>query len=336
MSAYTMRGGAALAALLLAWPAIAQQAPASDPHHPADAATGTAGTAQQAPTAAAPAAPAPGAATGMMGTGPSGMPMTGYGPGGMPMMGYGPGGMPMMGYGPGSMGMMGYGPGGMGMMGYGSGGMPMMMGGGHGPHGIGMMHPRGGDNTPMNVIINVGPGVHVDVEDEDGDRSMGRRYMMRGTPGAVGGGMPGRDMPWGSRAGAGPDGPMAERLHDMLAERVEGSLAFLRTELHVRPDQEAAWNAFATRIRAAASQFRTARDRAAVSAPDAGLEQRLAAREARLNADLERIRACREATATLLPALDDAQRRTIDTLSWLVVPGGRPSPMARSASGPIR
>ena len=292
MSAYMTRGGAAVAALLLAWPAMAQQAPASDPHHPADAAAAPGAPAQPAPSAAAPAAPRPG-----------------------------PGG---------GMGMMG-------MMGAGQGGMPMMMGGSDGRPGMGMMRHHGGDGSPMNVIINVGPGIRVDIDDEDGRRGMGRRGMMRdGMPGMMGGGMPMRDMPGGPGAGMGLGGPMAEQLHDLLAERFEGGLAFLRTELRIRPDQEAAWNAFATRIREAATRFRTARERIPVPASGAGLDLRLAAQEARLSAELERARACREAAAALLPALDDGQRRTVEALSWLILPGGGPGPMARGMGAPAR
>ncbi len=292
MSAYMTRGGAAVAALLLAWPVMAQQPPGADPHHPADAAAAPGAPAQPAPSTAAPAVPRPG-----------------------------PGG---------GMGMMG-------MMGGGQGGMPMMMGGGEGRPGMGMMRHHGGYGSPMNVIINVGPGIQVDVEDDDGRRGMGRRGMMRdGMPGMMGGGMPMRDMPGGPGAGMGPGGPMADQIHDLLAERFEGGLAFLRTELRVRPDQEAAWNAFATKIREAATRFRTARERISVPAAGAGLDQRLAAQEARLSAELERARACREAAAALLPALDDGQRRTVEALSWIIVPGAGPGPMARGMGGPAR
>lgn len=295
MSANMSRGAAAVAVLLLAWPAMAQQAPASDPHHPADAAAAPGGATQPAPSAAAPATPRPGPAGGM-----------------------------------GMMGMMGP-----------QGGMPMMMGGsegrpGMGP-GMGMMQRHGQYGAPMNVIINVGPGIHVDVDDEDGRRGMGRRGMMGdGRRGMMGDGMPMRDMPGGPGAGMGPGGPMAEQLHDLLAERFEGGLAFLRTELRVRPEQEGAWNAFAARIREAATRFRAARDRVPVPAPGAGLDQRLAAQEARLTAELERARACREAAAALLPALDDAQRSTVEQLSWLILPGGGPGPMARGMGGAAR
>lgn len=128
---------------------------------------------------------------------------------------------------------------------------------------------------------------------------------------------------------------MGEQLHDLLAERAEGGLAFLRAELRIRADQEAAWNAFAAKIREAATRFREARGRIPAVAPGAGLEQHFAAQEARLTAELDRARACREAAATLMPALDDGQRRTVEALAWLILPGS-PGPMARGMAVPAR
>ncbi|MBC7663612.1 MAG: Spy/CpxP family protein refolding chaperone [Caulobacter sp.] len=217
----------------------------------------------------------------------------------------------------------------------------MMMGGREGQPstgpGMAMMRRHGGYGSPMNVIINVGPGIQVDVEDEDGRRAMGRGGMMRErTPGMMGDGMPMRNMPGGQSATMGPGAAVADRLHEVLAERVEGGLAFLRAELQVQSDQEAAWNAFSARIREAATRFRAARERISITAPADGLDGRLAAHEVRLTAELERVRACIQATAALLPALNDAQRRTVEALSWLIVPGGGPGPMAAGMSAPSR
>jgi hypothetical protein len=68
-------------------------------------------------------------------------------------------------------------------------------------------------------------------------------------------------------------------------------------------------------------------------APAAGLEARLAMAESRLAAELERARTCREAAAALLPTLDDAQRRTVDALAWLVIPGSGAGMIAGASSG---
>ena len=185
-----------------------------------------------------------------------------------------------------------------------------------------MMQRYGQYGAPMNVIINVGPGIHVDVDDEDGRRGMGRRGMMGdGRRGMMGDGMPMRDMPGGPGAGMGPGGPMAEQLHDLLAERFEGGLAFLRTELRVRPEQEGAWNAFAARIREAATRFRAARDRVPVPRP-APVDQRLAAREARspLNLNAPMPAGMRSAAARA----DDAQRSTVEQLSGSSARRSRP------------
>lgn len=215
-------------------------------------------------------------------------------------------------------------PGGMGMMGMmggqGSMGMMGMMGGDGRQPGMPMMRHHGQYATPMNVIINVGPDIRLDVEGPGGTGGMRR-------PGMMGGAMPG--MMGGPGMAGAP--PMAGPLHEMLAERVEGGLAFLRAELGIRPDQEAAWNGFASRIREAAARYRAARDQ--IPAGGAGLEPRLAAQDARLSAELERVRACREAAAVLLPSLDEAQRRTADALAWLVVPGSGPGMMTGMMAG---
>ena len=216
-------------------------------------------------------------------------------------------------------------------------GMMGMMGGDERQPGMSMMRRHGPYATPMNVIINVGPDIRLDVEGPGATGGMPRPGMMGGAmPGMMEGGMPMRGM-MGAPGMAGSSA-MAGPLHEMLAERVEGGLAFLRAELGIRPDQEAAWNGFAGRIREAAARYRAARDR--IPAGGAGLEPRLAAQDARLSAELERVRACREAAAILLPSLDEAQRRTADALAWLVVPGSGPGMitgmMAGGMGGPAR
>jgi hypothetical protein len=208
-------------------------------------------------------------------------------------------------------------PGGMGMM-----GMMGMMGGEGRPPAMGMMRHHGASGAPMNVIINVGPGIHLQVEDADRPAGAPGPGMMRG---AMPGGMQGGPA-MGRMAGMGGAAAMAGPLHEMLAERVEGGLAFLRAELRIRSEQEAAWNAFSGRIRDAAARYREAIAR--MPGPTAGLEGRLAAAESRLAAELERARTCREAAGALLPALDEAQRRTVDALAWLVIPGSGTGPMA--------
>jgi hypothetical protein len=221
----------------------------------------------------------------------------------------------------GGMGMMS-GPGGMGMMG--------MMGGEGRPSGMPAMRHHGAYGSPTNVIINIGPGIRLEVEDADRSPGPPRPGMMQGMmPGGMQGASPMGGM--AGRSGTAGSLPMTGPLHEMLAERVEGGLAFLRAELRIRPDQEAAWTAFAGRIREAAARYRGAVER--MPAPAAGLEARLALAESRLAAELERARACREAAAALLPALDEAQRRTADALAWLVIPGSGAGMIAGASSG---
>ncbi|GGG30012.1 hypothetical protein GCM10010964_17420 [Caldovatus sediminis] len=258
-------GAAMGAALLLALPAGAQPGPQQDPHHPAAGAA----TAQ-----AASPGPAPGG-------GPAGSPGA---PGAAPR-GAGPMGGPGMMMGPG-MGMGG--PGSMPGM-----GMTMMGDEGRGPGMTMRRHGFGG--APMNVIINVGPGIRVEVED-DGGRAGRMMGMPRG--GAMG---PGMMM-----------GPGAMRPF----ERVEGRLAYYRAELGITEAQMPQWNAFAEALRAAAGRLRQAHAEAMRAAADrpGTVPEQLARRIALLSSLLETTRSVAEAARPLYEALSEEQKRTADAL----------------------
>ena len=248
----------------------AGQAPQADPDHAAHHPEDIA-TAQATPPAAQPPS-APGA--GPMGR--QGMMMGGRG-----MMG--PGG-----------GMMG-GPGAVGMPDEGERRQRMMM----------MHHGAGG--PPMNVIINVGPGIRVDVE--DADERGGRRGMRMGAPGGAGMMGPGMMGMMGPRGGA--MGPAALRHF----ERIEAHLAYVRAALRVTDAQTPQWNAFADAARAAAERLRQAYAQAMqAAAQPAAAPQQLDQRVALLSAQLEATRAVAAAAGPLYAALTDEQKRTADEL----------------------
>lgn len=287
--------GAAL--LLLALPAMAQQGPPQgDPHHPGEAA---AITAQAAPPGAPPPSPAPGATA--PGGGASAAPgAPGPAPGGAGPMGGGPG--VIMG-GPGAtMGRPGMGPGMMGMSDEGEHRRRMMM----------MMHHHRAGDAPMNVIINVGPGIRVEVEDDD-ERGGRRRPMRMGPPGGAGmvaPGLMGGDI--------GPMGPrmMGPRAAMRPLERIEGQLAYYRAELGITEAQMPQWNAFADAMRAAAARLRQAYAAQATQAagqPTTAPEQ-LERRIALLSVLLETTRSAAEAARPLYAALSEEQKRTADAL----------------------
>lgn len=247
----------------------AQADPDHAVHHP-----GGAVTAQAAPPAAQPPAiPGTGAPGSMPGAGPMGGP-------GM-MMG-------------GGRGMMGPG----GMMGTpDEGGRRRMM----------MMH-HGAGGAPMNVIINVGPGIRV--EAEDGGGRGGGRGMGMGPPGGAGMMEPGMmGMMMGPRGGAmGPDS-----LRHF--ERIDAHLAYVRAVLRVTDAQAPQWNAFADAARAAAERLRQAYAQAIQAAQQpttapAQLERRIAL----LSAQVEAMRAFATSAEPLYAALSDEQKRTADDL----------------------
>jgi hypothetical protein len=166
-----------------------------------------------------------------------------------------------------------------------------------------------GPGAPINVIINIGPGIRVDALETGGARgaaATGRMpmEMMRGARGGM------------SMPGAGAGATM------MPADHIEGRLAFLRAELGISDAQRDAWERYAQAIRAAAARDRDAR--AAAPGAEGGAAARLAREEAVLAASLERVRAVRAALDALLPALTDAQRRALDQLLAMAMPGGGP------------
>jgi hypothetical protein len=206
-----------------------------------------------------------------------------------PMGGPGAGGMPMMG---------GRGPGGMGM-GMGMAGRPPMgdmdEDGDRDDDGRrmrGWRHHGGGD-TPMQVIINIGPSNRVEVEDQEGRRygergRMGPRAMRQG---------------WAARP----------------AEMVERRLDYLRNALQLRQDQQAAWDRFAGAVRDATGRMRQWRMEA--MAPVQGLDQRISEYEQALNSRLEAVRTVRTALSELTQALDETQRRTLNESAEAFMPG---------------
>ena len=161
--------------------------------------------------------------------------------------------------GSGSAGMMG----GMGMMGGQRGGMGMMMGhqppmdagdededddGGPGRR-MHRRHHGEARETPMQIIINIGPDNRVETEEHAG-RGAGRERPMMGGE-------------WRGR-------PIAEHVH--------AHLDYLHDQLQLKPEQQAPWDRFATAVQDAVARMRSA---PTGMAPGQSLEQRLAARETR-------------------------------------------------------
>jgi LTXXQ motif family protein len=158
---------------------------------------------------------------------------------------------------------------------------------------VGRMRPRshvGGHRAPVQVIINIGPDNHVEVEEQEarGARIGPKREAMM----------------TGSEAHSGA-----------MASGVKTRLVYLRKELRLTPEQQPAWNRVANAVLAGAVRDAVARMHSSLDQTAEGqppLERRLNAYEAVFTARLEAVRALRDALSELTRTLDEAQRRTLD------------------------
>ena len=127
---------------------------------------------------------------------------------------------------------------------------------------------------------------------------------------------------WGRRMGRG---------HDWMLDRVEGRLAFLKTELKITDAQLPAWNQFADAIRSAAKQ-RDERLKTIFEREDAAktLPERVEAHEQFMVARLDQIKQIKAAVNNLYSVLSEDQKKEADEV---VMPmAGMMGPMM----GPMR
>lgn len=114
-------------------------------------------------------------------------------------------------------------------------------------------------------------------------------------------------------------GPMGGAMADGMppsgssAARLEGRIAFLRTELRVTPAQAQAWEAFANTLRSGREHLDAARAALQESTTAADPMARLESYENHLRARTEAIHLTRMAFNTLYGQLDDAQKRMATT-----------------------
>lgn len=113
--------------------------------------------------------------------------------------------------------------------------------------------------------------------------------------------------------GAGSGGGMGMATID----RVEGRIAFLRTELKITDAQNAVWNAFADALRANAKSLGEVRSSimsGMAGSAQQNLVERFALQEKWLAARLEGTRAIKAALTNLIGALSEDQRKAADEL----------------------
>jgi gamma-glutamyl phosphate reductase len=96
-------------------------------------------------------------------------------------------------------------------------------------------------------------------------------------------------------------------------DRVEGRIAFLRTELKITDAQSGAWNTFADALRANAKNLGEVRSSMMAGAQQS-LIDRLALQEKWLAARLEGTRAIKSALTNIVSTFSDDQKKTADEL----------------------
>ena len=129
-------------------------------------------------------------------------------------------------------------------------------------------------------------------------------------------GGPGSGMMGGPGFGGGPW--WDEGWDDEFTERVEGRIAFLATEIGIKPEQSEAWNAFADALRADSDQAKARRESMrdlmqsggpVMSAPD-----RIGFMITMMKTRLESLEAMAAAVDKLYAALSDDQKQVADRL----------------------
>jgi hypothetical protein len=130
-------------------------------------------------------------------------------------------------------------------------------------------------------------------------------------PGA--GGMPMMDMMRGmmGQGMMGQDGMGGMR---MMAEHVEGRVAFLKAELKITDAQLPQWNGFAQAVRDNATAMQGMQGGMMVMNQAATLPDKLAAREKIMSARLEAVRKFKAAAEPLYAALSTDQKKTADEI----------------------
>lgn len=136
---------------------------------------------------------------------------------------------------------------------------------------------------------------------------------------------------WGMMGGGmmhGWGGPMMGDGPDAMLDRIDGRLAFLKTELKITEAQAAAWDSFAQAVRTTAeahnSQMRSMMD----EMRDGGLfkkplPERLTYQQNMMETHLEQIKTVRSAIDALYAVLDDTQKKSADDIVLPMMGMGR-------------
>jgi hypothetical protein len=171
----------------------------------------------------------------------------------------------------------------------------------------------------LKILVNAIPVVAMLV-------ASGSPGLAQDASGDRGGWWPGRGMGQmmmdGPRFGGGMmmgQGPMWGYGQDGFLDRVEGRLAFIKTELAVRDDQTAEWEKFAEAVRTNAENHNGLMRAMMEEMVDGDyferpLPERLTEQESYMVARLEQIKEMRVAVEALYGVLDDKQKQAADEI----------------------
>jgi hypothetical protein len=142
--------------------------------------------------------------------------------------------------------------------------------------------------------------------------------------GERGWGMWGDGPGWGMGMGMGMWGRWG-RGPDWMLDRIEGRLAFMKTEIKITEAQTAAWNGFADAVRTAAKQHNE-RMKAVFAGEQRSksLPERVEAQEQFMSIRLEQIRQIKASLKSLYEVLSDEQKKEADEMAIPMVGMGGP------------
>lgn len=115
------------------------------------------------------------------------------------------------------------------------------------------------------------------------------------------------------------NGPMMGFGPDAMLDRIDGRLAFLKTELKITDAQSAAWEEMAETIRTTAQSHNSLMQSMMEQMHDGDylkmpLPERLTIRESHMEAQLEQIKELKAAAEKLYAVLDDEQKKAADEI----------------------
>ena len=123
----------------------------------------------------------------------------------------------------------------------------------------------------------------------------------------------------GMMGGWGGDGGMMGYGPDTMVDRIDGRLAFLKTELKITDAQSTAWDELATVVRQTSETHNTMMLAMMKEVQDGSffkkpLPERLQYQETHMQARLEQVRSIHQAVDKLYAVLDDTQKKAADEI----------------------